>query len=162
MKMVLALGSLFGILLTVSDGLAGTPKGITFGAGAALVYTIYILVGESVTSRTGAVSAGCVIMLSAATVFGSAMLIEGPCFPEGTDGWLAVLAIGLVSTVMPIVFFFAGMRRLGAGDASTLSTFEPVVTLLLAYFFLGETLGAVQALGAALVIVAVVVLTRMR
>jgi drug/metabolite transporter (DMT)-like permease len=63
---------------------------------------------------------------------------------------------------MPIVFFFAGMRHLGAGDASTLSTLEPVVTLLLAYLFLGETLGPLQALGAALVIVAVVVLTKMR
>ena len=48
---------------------------------------------------------------------------------------------------MPIVFFFAGMRHLGAGDASTLSTLEPVVTLLLAYLFLGETLGLLQALG---------------
>ena len=63
---------------------------------------------------------------------------------------------------MPIVFFFAGMRRLGAGDASTLSTFEPVVTLLLAYCFLGETLQSVQALGAALVVLAVVILTRIQ
>lgn len=161
-KVMLAFVSLFGILLTVSDGLAGTPKGISFGAGAALVYTVYILVGENVTSRTGAVSAGCVIMLSAATVFGTAMMIEGPCFPQGIDGWLAVASIGLVSTVMPIVFFFAGMRRLGAGDASTLSTLEPVVTLFLAYLFLGETLGLIQALGAGLVIVAVVILTRIR
>lgn len=161
-KVLLALGSLFGILLTVSDGLAGTPKGIAFGIGAALVYTIYILVGEKVTSRTGAISAGCVIMLSAAVVFGTAMVLEGPCFPKGPVGWLAVASIALFSTLMPIVFFFAGMRRIGANDASTLSTLEPVVTLLLAYFFLGETLGPVQVLGATLVIAAVVILTRIR
>ena len=161
-KSLLALLSLFGILLTVSDGLAGTPLGIAFGVGAAVVYTVYILVGEGVSGRTGANGAGCVIMLGAAVVFGLAMLLEGPRPPESLDGWLAIAAIAVFCTLMPIVFFFAGMRHLGAGDASTLSTLEPVVTLLLAYLFLGETLGLLQALGAALVIVAVVVLTKMR
>ena len=160
-KVLLGLGSLLGILLTVSDGLVGTPKGIAFGTSAALIYTVYILVGESVTARTGAIGAACVIMLSAGTVFGAVMMFDGPCFPKEMDGWLAVAAIGIISTVMPIVFFFAGMRRLGAGDTATLSTFEPVVTLLLAYLFLGETLGPMQAFGAALVIMAVVILTRM-
>ena len=161
-KSLLALLSLFGILLTVSDGLAGTPLGIAFGVGAAVVYTVYILVGEGVSGRTGANGAGCVIMLGAAVVFGLAMLLEGPRPPQSLDGWLAIAAIAVFCTLMPIVFFFAGMRHLGAGDASTLSTLEPVVTLLLAYLFLGETLGLLQALGAALVIVAVVVLTKMR
>ena len=161
-KTFLALLSLFGIFLIVSDGLVGTPAGIAFGVGAALVYTVYIMVGEGVSRRIGAISAGCVIMLAATAVFGTAMLVEGVRPPQDTAGWLAVAAIGVFSTLMPIVFFFAGMRRLGASDASTLSTLEPVVTLFLAYFFLGETLGAVQALGAALVIVAVVVLTRIR
>ena len=161
-KSLLALLSLFGILLTVSDGLAGTTLGIAYGVGAAVVYTVYILVGEGVSGRTGANGAGCVIMLGAAVVFGLAMLIEGPKPPQYLEGWLAVVAIAVFSTLMPIVFFFAGMRHLGAGDASTLSTLEPVVTLVLAYLFLGETLGIVQALGAAMVIVAVVVLTKMR
>ncbi len=159
--MLLALVSLFGILLTVSDGLAGTPTGIACGIGAALVYTVYILVGEKVTSQTGAISAGCVIMLSAAVVFGTVMLLEGPSLPKEQIGWLAVASIAVFSTLMPIVFFFAGMRRIGANDASTLSTLEPVVTLLLAYVFLAETLGAVQALGAAMVIAAVVTLSRL-
>lgn len=161
-KVLLALLALIGILLTVTGGLAGTPTGIAFGVGAALVYTVYILVGEGVTGRTGAVSAGCVIMLSAAVVFGVAMTVEGPSYPGTSDGWLAVAAIAVVSTLMPIVFFFAGMRRLGAGDASTLSTLEPVVTLLLAYVFLGEKLGPLQAAGAGLVIAAVIILTRLR
>ena len=161
-KVLLALASLCGILLTVTGGMTGTPEGLAFGTGAALILTIYILVGESVTARTGAIGAGCVVMLSAAMVFGIAMILDGPCFPQDRSGWLAVASIGLFSTVMPIVFFFSGMRRLGAGDASTLSTFEPVVTLFLAYFFLDETLGLMQAFGAALVIVAVVILTRMR
>jgi drug/metabolite transporter (DMT)-like permease len=160
-KVLLALVSLVGIVLTAADGLAGTPEGIVFGVGAALVYTTYILVGEEVTSRTGAVSAACVIMLSAAMVFGTTMVLQGPGCPQAIAGWLAVASIAVFSTLMPIAFFFAGMRRIGANDASTLSTLEPVVTLLLAYFFLGETLGPIQTVGAALVIGAIVVLTRL-
>ncbi len=161
-KVLLALLSFLGILLTAWGGLAGTPTGIAFGAGAAMVYTVYILVGEDVTGRTGAIGASSVIMLSAAVIFGVAMVLEGPSGPTGMGGWLAVTAIAIVSTLMPIVFFFAGMRRLGASDASTLSTLEPVVTLFLAYYFLGETLGKVQTIGAFLVIGAVLILTRLR
>ena len=159
-NIMLTVLAMLGILLTVTGGLTGTPVGIAFGVGAALVYTVYILVGEGVTGRTGAVSAACVIMLSAAMVFGTCMVMEGPRFPGTAGGWLAVGAIALVSTLMPIVCFFAGMRRLGASDAATLSTLEPVVTLLLAYVFLGEKLGPVQAAGVGLVLTAVVVLTR--
>ncbi len=160
MKAILVAASLFGILLTVSDGLAGTPAGIAFGAGAAVIYTAYILVGERVTPRTGAIAAGAVVMLSTAAVFGVATAVEGACWPVGVTGWLAVAAIALVATVIPIVGFFAGIQRLGATDAATLSTLEPVVTLVLAYLLLGETLGAVQMLGAGLVIAAVVALSR--
>lgn len=159
-KTVLVLLSLAGILLTVSDGLSGTLSGIVFGASAAVIYTAYILIGEKVTPRTGAIPAGTVVMLSAAIVFGIATALEGPSWPAGMSGWLAVLAIAVVATVIPIVGFFAGMQRLGAIDASTLSTLEPVVTLLLAYLLLGEKLGAIQSIGAGMVIAAVVALSR--
>lgn len=69
-------------------------------------------------------------------------LLEGPSLPKEPAGWLAVVSIAVFSTLLPIVFFFAGMQRIGANDAATLSTLEPVVTLLLAYVFLAEVLCA--------------------
>lgn len=152
--------SLAGIMLTVSDGLTGTPAGIAYGAGAALIYTGYILVGEQVTRRTGAISAATVIMLAAAATFGAALLFEEGNWPGSSTGWGAVAGIAVLATVVPMVGFFAGMQRLGATDAATLSTLEPVVTLLLAALFLGESLGGVELAGASLVLAAVVVLAR--
>jgi len=149
-----------GIMLTVSDGLSGTPAGIAFGAGAAVIYTGYILVGEQVSRRTGVIPAATVIMLAAAAVFGAALLLEGGNWPESPVGWGAVAGIAILATVVPMVGFFAGMQRLGATDAATLSTLEPVVTLLLAAIFLGETLGKVELAGASLVLGAVVALAR--
>ena len=57
-----------------------------------------------------------------------------------------------------ILAFFAGLARVGPSAASILSTLEPVVTVGLAAAAFGETLGAVQLLGGALVLSAVVVM----
>lgn len=154
--------TLGGVFLTVSDALDGAPLGIAFGIGAALIYTVYILVGERVTARTGAIPAATVIMLAAALVFASATLFVGPQWPATVGGWGAVAGIALLSTVLAMVGFFAGMQRLGAADAATLSTLEPVVTLALAALLLDESLAPRQLAGAALILLAVVALARAR
>ena len=71
-------------------------------------------------------------------------------------GWLA--AIALVSTVTPVLLFFAGMRRVGPSMAAILSTLEPPTTILLAFAAFGESPTAVQLTGGALVLAAVLML----
>jgi drug/metabolite transporter (DMT)-like permease len=71
-------------------------------------------------------------------------------------GWLAGLAV--VSTVIAIGLFFAGLTRVGPTNAAILATVEPLVTALLAFAVFGETPGAVQIAGGALIIIAVLVL----
>ncbi len=80
--------------------------------------------------------------------------------PRTPLGWAAVLAVALVSTVIAIVTFFAGMERVGPVKASTLSTFEPVVTVILAAVVLREAISFTQMLGGALILMAVIVLVR--
>ena len=63
---------------------------------------------------------------------------------------------GVQTCALPI--FFAGLRRVGASEAAILSTFEPVVTVALAYAVLGERLAPAQLLGGGLVLAAVVLL----
>ena len=159
-KAALAAASFAGILLTVRGDLAGTPVGLAFGIGAALIYTNYILVGEHLTPRTGVIPAATVIVLSAAVMFCLGTLVEGVRWPGTTGGWLAVAGIAVLGTALATVTFFAGVQRLGAGDAATLSTLEPVVALVLAFVFLGEQLGAVQLAGALLVIASAALLGR--
>ncbi len=159
-KAALAAASFAGILLTVRGDLAGTPVGLAFGIGAALIYTNYILVGEHLTPRTGVIPAATVIVLSAAVMFCLGTLVEGVRWPGTTGGWLAVAGIAVLGTSLATVTFFAGVQRIGAGDAATLSTLEPVVALVLAFVFLGEQLGAVQLAGALLVIASAALLGR--
>lgn len=88
------------------------------------------------------------------------MLLQVPALPTTPTAWAAVLAIALVSTIVAMVGFFAGLRRLGAADAATLSTLEPVVTFVLAALVLGEPVGPLQVLGGGIVLAAVAALAR--
>ena len=152
--------ALAGTALTVGGDLHSQPIGIALGIGAALIYSIYILAGEGVMPRVGALPAATVVMLSAATVYGGAAMAEGLRPPQSITAWLAVLAIAVFSTLLAILGFFKGLERLGASDASTLSTLEPLVTIGLAVVVLGETVTGIQLAGGALILAAVIYLAR--
>jgi len=151
-----------GLALVVAGAGAGKldPLGVALGLASAVVYTTYILVGDGVAGRVPARVLSTLVCTGAAItlVGGSAAL--GELHPGDVTlagwGWLASLAV--VSTVASIGLFFAGLKRVGPTTASIVSTFEPVVTVVLAFLVFGETLGPVQLLGGALVIGAVLVL----
>jgi drug/metabolite transporter (DMT)-like permease len=159
-RLLAVLAALAGTALAVGGSLAGSALGIVLGIGAALIYSIYILVGERVTQVEGPMASATVVMLSGAAVFGLMTLGRGPRWPASGGGWAAIAAIALFSTILAIVGFLAAMRRLGAADAATFSTLEPVVTVLLAALFLNEGMGVLQALGGAIILCAVIVLAR--
>jgi drug/metabolite transporter (DMT)-like permease len=149
--------ALLGTALTVQPGGGGRTLGIILGIAAAIIYSIYILVGSRLMPRTGAIASSTTVMLAAAIVYLGIVAVHGPTFPKTTPGWIAIFAIALVSTVLPIVTFFAGLSRIGPTRASTISTFEPVVTVILAALILGESISALQLLGGFLILVAAVI-----
>lgn len=154
------LAALCGTALILGSGIDGSPLGIGFGLAAALIYSVYILVGGKVLREEDPLAAATVVMLAAAAVFGVQMLLQVPAPPSTPSAWAAVIAIALVSTIVAMVGFFAGLRRLGAADAATLSTLEPVVTFVLAALVLGEPVGPLQVLGGGIVLAAVAALAR--
>ena len=101
------------------------------------------------------------IMLSA-TAAGwwlSALALGRPMAPASipAEAWLPLLGIGLLATAIAVQAFYAGARRIGAAQASLVSTIEPVYTIVLATLLLGEVLGPIQVLGGILVITGVVI-----
>lgn len=154
------IAALLGTALTIGSDISGEPLGILLGVGAAVLYSIYILVGSRVLGEEDPFAAACVVMLAAAASFGAIVMTAGARFPESGGGWTSIVMIALLCSVAGIVCFFAGMRRLGPSDAATLSTLEPVVTFVLAGIFLGEPVLANQVVGGGVILAAVVVLAR--
>ena len=158
---IAALGlALVGTVLIVGIGGTGDPAGILLGIGAAVIYSVYIVSGTRLVPAGRATEASAVVMFSAAVVYAAAAGMSGVSLPATAGGWAALAAIALVSTVLAIITFFAGVERIGPTGASTLSTLEPVVTVGLAALFLGESLSPVQTAGGALILGAVLLLAR--
>jgi drug/metabolite transporter (DMT)-like permease len=141
-----------------SDGL-----GIVFGLLSALVYAAYILVGSRVVPRTDALTASAVIMTTAAVGFGVLFLASSPHprLPETAKGWTAIVSLALLCTVVAGITFLAGLARVGPAAASTLSTIEPVVSVVLSAVVIGEDITVATVIGGALVIGSVVAVARM-
>jgi len=149
-------------LVLVLAGASGTldPLGVGLGLGAAVVYSAYILTSEGVAVRIGALALATLVCTGAAASLTVGALATGDLRPARLNaagaGWLA--AIALVSTVGAIGLFFAGLRLVGPTATSILSTFEPVVTVVLAVLTFGDAIGAVPLVGGAFVLAAVVVM----
>jgi drug/metabolite transporter (DMT)-like permease len=152
--------ALAGTALTVGGDLHSEMPGILLGVACAFIYSAYILAGEDVMPRVGPLPAAIVVMCTAAIVYGVAAFYSGLAPPATSTGWGAVLAIAVFSTLLAIIGFFKGLEKLGAADASTLSTLEPLITLGLAALVLGETVAALQLVGGGMILAAVIYLAR--
>lgn len=154
---VLVLASGGAALVLLGGGAGGLEAtGVLLALGAAVTYTGCILVAEGAVRRIDPFLLGALVSTGAAATFLLAGTAGGSL--ELADGWIWIVAIALLSTVLPIVTFMLGMERVGASTASIVSTVEPVVTVALAVALLGETLGPLQLLGGVLVLAAVVAL----
>ncbi|MBV6396638.1 MAG: hypothetical protein HFACDABA_02238 [Anaerolineales bacterium] len=151
--------ALLGTGLTVGPA-GGQALGILYAVASALIYSIYIIVGASVMKKVSAIQSSLVIFTSAALVYGTLTAINGVHFPITNSGWWSLAGIVIIATVIPVVAFLAGLERIGPTNASLLSTLEPVVTVLLAAWLFAERLEPITLLGGALILVAVLVLTR--
>lgn len=158
-KVALLIASFAGLALTLGGG-QGTTAGVALGLAAAVFYSVYILIGARELGRVDALASTTVVCLSAAATLGLSALFTEPRFPGTWWGWAALGAIAVVSTVISILAFFAGLKRVGPAVASVVSTLEPVVTVALAWLVLGESLTAPQLAGGAVVLACAALLTR--
>jgi drug/metabolite transporter (DMT)-like permease len=153
------------LLATLGVALTANPQGgkwtgILLALAAAGIYSIYIIVGTGVMRQVSAIQSSVVIFASAGLVYGLLAAANGPHWPTSPSGWGVVAAMALIATVIPVATFLGGLKLIGPTDASMLSTLEPVVTVLLAVVLFGERLQPITLMGGALILAAVIILTR--
>lgn len=158
-KAIALIFALVGSALTV-DPNGGQLIGALMAIAAALIYSVYIIVGTNVMKHVSAVQSSTIIFASAGAVFGILAFTNGAHFPASNSGWLTMLGIIVISTIIPVVTFLAGLEIIGPTNAAMLSTLEPVVTVLLAAWLFGEKLLPIVMVGGGLILIAVILLTR--
>lgn len=156
----LALGlALMGTALAVGP-LSGQALGVLFAVTSAALYAIYIIIGTDVMKSVSPVQSSAVIFATAGIGNTVLMMVTGPHLPATGRGWAAIAGLVVITTLIPVVAFLAGLKRIGPTNAAMLSTLEPVVTVVLASWLLHETLTPVTLLGGGLILTAVLMLTR--
>ena len=150
-----------GLVLVLLAGGGGgfEAVGALLALGASLTYTTYILVSDGVIADVDPFALALLVLTGASASFTVGGLATGSLdLALSGEAWLWLVLLALVSTVVAVSAFFAGLRRVGPSEAAILSTFEPPVTVVLAFLILGERLTAPQLAGGALVLAAVVTL----
>jgi drug/metabolite transporter (DMT)-like permease len=156
--LTIASAGLVLVLLAAGTGAFDVP-GALMALGASLTYTTYILVSDRIIGDVDPLALALLVLTGATASFTVAGLGSGSLdLALSGEAWLWLVAIALVSTVVAVSAFFAGLRRVGPSEAAILSTFEPPVTVALAFVVLGERLSVVQLAGGALVLAAVILL----
>jgi drug/metabolite transporter (DMT)-like permease len=135
--------------------------GVVFGFGTALAYSGFLLVlraGNTDMRRPAgplldATATSAVVSLLVGLGLGSVDVV--PAWPS--HGWLALLA--LTSQVLGWMLISVSLPRLQAVVTSMLLMLQPVVAVLLGIVLLAEAPSVVQLVGAAVVLIGVIVAT---
>jgi DME family drug/metabolite transporter len=164
---VLATGiGLTGLSLLVGFGPVQDSTGLLLAVGASVTYGIYLLSGSGLAeaNRRHGLSldtALAVVFTMAAVVLMVPALATGPWMWLGTDSGAAMTVyLAVVPTLVAYHLLGAGLRSVPASTASTLGLTEPVVATALGILVLDERLSLLSAVGALLVLTAVLVLVR--
>ncbi|MCY4147545.1 MAG: DMT family transporter [Chloroflexi bacterium] len=159
----LALGlALIGLALTVPDFQAagGVGRlGVALALANAAVVAVYYLLSRRALAGVVDIS-GASAWMMLGTLFVLALLIplRGLQMPPNALTGLMLLGIATLCTVLPVFGINLAIQRIGAAQASLISTVEPPLSMLVSMFVLGELILALQWVGAALIIGSVVVL----
>jgi drug/metabolite transporter (DMT)-like permease len=159
-KIIALVFALVGSALTIGPAGGGKPLGIILSLCAAFIYSVYILVGSKITKQGTAIQSSTVIITSAAIVYSGIIAFKGPAFPTTLLGWTSVSAVAIISTVLAIITFLAGLGRVGPTNASILSTIEPITTVILAMLVLDEAITPLRIAGGMMILFAVIVLAK--
>lgn len=133
--------------------------GIGFGLVSAFTYALYILISKKLFSDVPALTSVTYIQGSAAILFLILSFSSAARLGEIINhSWGLILFFALVSTIGAMLLFLEGLKRVKSWEASILSLVEAVGGVVVSVILLGEQLKVLQLIGAALVLVCLVMI----
>jgi drug/metabolite transporter (DMT)-like permease len=158
----LALSCVGMALLIKPDNLAGgVLLGDLAGMGAAFSYALYLIAIQR-ARRTG--SSAWISLTSSAicavACLAVALLLGETILPQSLHGWLAVIALGVISHALGQGLITVGLGGVSPSLAAVVLIYPAMVSTLAAFAVFGEAPTALQSLGGALILAALVMARR--
>ena len=144
------------------------PMGVIAGLLSGLLFAGYTLIGKEVARRQ--INTWTSMLYSFG--FGSLFILVFNLFPvlpgaAGSvpalspnlplSGWLALITLSFVPTVVGFGLYNSSMNYLPASITNLLATLEPAMTAVEAYIFLHERMTAIQIFGSLIILSAVII-----
>ncbi len=150
-----------GALTTITEGdlstvfRRGISRGDLFLLGCVLSWTIYSLIAKSVMKGLDPLT-----VLTYGSIIGSVLLIPfvlregvvGELASQPLSTWLGLLYLSVGAAGIAYLWYYEGIRAVGASRAAIFLNLEPVAAIVLGILILGENPSFPVAIGAALVI----------
>jgi drug/metabolite transporter (DMT)-like permease len=164
---------IIGLALVVElwAGVAFSTVGVTAAFGGAFALTAYLLMAERERRHRDAASLSFYGFLFAALLWavinplwtfpwdalGEDVSLQGNLSEYSAPVWALVGFVVVIGTMVTFSLLVGSLRHISATRASIVSTLEPVVATVVAWAWLGETFGATQLVGGAVVIAGILV-----
>jgi drug/metabolite transporter (DMT)-like permease len=170
--------SLLGLILLaqVWNGLSFDLIGLLGAVLSAFALTAYFLIGKSFGTSMSALSltvwglgmasltwiSSMPVWQFPFEVFSIDMDLKGVFAGSTLPGWVLLLWIVTVGTIVPYLFVIAGLRLLSASTSSVIGMLEPVFAGIFAWLWLQQSWNGIQLFGAAVVLVGIYIADRAR
>ncbi|MDF2680146.1 MAG: EamA family transporter [Brevibacillus sp.] len=144
-------------LLTLTDHFQ-ISQGDAWCIGTALFYAIHIIVTGKLAPQSDAIQLG-VYQLGFAALFGLifSVFTEAPRFPHTPKAWLAVLVLSILCSAIGFVVQTVAQQHTTPTHTGLIFSLEPVFAAIFAFMLNGETLTVRGYIGAALVLLSVLI-----
>lgn len=155
--------SLCGVAVVIAKGSLAVITTLSFNGGdiimvgAPLCWALYSILGKKVLAHFTPLAA-----TAYASLFGALLLIPaafvdhaakgGPWPAFSWLGWLAILQLALLGTVVGFVWWYEGVQRIGTARAAAFVNLVPLFGALLAALLLGERIVPAQLFGGGMVV----------
>jgi drug/metabolite transporter (DMT)-like permease len=166
--LALALAGL-ALVVEVWSGLSLDAAGVAASLGAAGSYALYLLMAEHRIAERDPISLVCLGFLFASLLW--AIVQPWWSFPGGIVGddvslrghlaswhlpvWSLLAWMVVLGTIVPFGLLVGALRHIAATRAGIVAMLEPVVGTIVAWAWLGESLGTTQILGGIVVLAAI-------
>ncbi|MEM7343313.1 MAG: DMT family transporter [Chloroflexota bacterium] len=151
--------AIVGAIMLVGSGFRlslQTLWGDAFGLMTALFYGSYLVVVKKLRSD---LSAPTILFWSCAvgslSLMPLALILGEPFFASTVRGWLALFGLGILSQVGGQGLIAYALAHLPAAFSSVTLLIQPVLSTILAWLFLSEIIGPIQALGGVIVLIGI-------
>ena len=161
----------FGLLLVsqIWSGSTLHPLGVAVAFADAFALSYYFITAERLTQTRTSLS----LMtwgIGVAAIFWAIILpwwnfpfeyltksysLEGNLSNYNAPGWVLILWIVVIGTVIPYLLTVTGIRELSAGTSSVIGMIEPIFAGAIAWWLLNEAFNTVQLIGCCVVLIGI-------